>query len=122
MKTYLAAVALLVIAAFPVEAAVTKPYADGGAPQLSPSATLPLGATIYLGTGVLDGGAQNAGVATVISCTNGSGVAATVRFVVLSFNGVPAGSATVSIPHGRTWIAATHNTNWRPWPDAVSTL
>ena len=73
--------------------------------------TFPTLTTIYVGSGVRDsGGADNVGIATVFHCSNVSGVTTTIRFLVLNHVGGIAGSLSVSVAHGRTQTAPTHNT------------
>ena len=92
MKTYFAAVALAATLAQPASAM-----------------TFPTLTTIYVGSGVRDeGGAVNAGIATGFNCSNVSGVAAQVRFLVLGLNGFIAADVTATIPHGATRFASTH--------------
>ena len=93
MKKRLAAVALA--AAFAQPASAT---------------TFPTLTTIYVGAGVFDnGGADDAGEATVIHCANVSGVTVQVRALVLKNSGV-AGSLTVFVSHGQTQTFSTHST------------
>jgi hypothetical protein len=67
---------------------------------------------IYRFPGVLDnGGAFNAGVATVFHCTNFSGENEIVRFVVRNFDGQIMANSAVTIGHLRTRTQSTHNTN-----------
>ena len=81
--------------------------------QPASATTFPTLTTIYIGTGVYDdGGIVQDGSATVFQCTNVSGVSANVRFLVLSSAGVALGSATLTIPHGGTRTAGTHNTSF----------
>jgi hypothetical protein len=73
--------------------------------------TFPTLTTIYIGSAVSDnGGATNAGRATVFHCTNVSGVSATIRFLVLDFDGTVAGSVSSTVSHGATIRAGTHFT------------
>ena len=91
MKTYLAAALAAILA------------------QPATAITFPTLTTIYVGSGVTDtGSATEDGVATSFHCTNVSGVAATVRYLVLHSNGAIAGSLTLSAPHGATVTASTH--------------
>ena len=72
--------------------------------------TFPSLTTIYIGTGVYDGGeGVDTGTATYFSCTNVSGVSASVRFLVLSSSGNALGASTQFVPHGATTTAATHH-------------
>src|SRR3954452_5140090 len=67
---------------------------------------------IYRFPGVLDnGGAFNAGVATVFHCTNFSGENEIARFVVRNFDGQLLANSAVTIGHLRTRTQSTHNTN-----------
>ena len=78
--------------------------------QPATAITFPSLTTIYVGTGVHDDGSgAGAGSATVFQCTNVSGVSANVRFLVLSSAGVALGSSTLTIPHGATRAAGTHD-------------
>jgi hypothetical protein len=71
--------------------------------------TFPSLTTIYVGTGVFDSGhGDNAGTATVFFCSNVSGIAAQVRFVVLDNSANVVGNVTVNVAHGESTIAATH--------------
>ena len=64
---------------------------------------------IYRFPGVVDnGGSMLAGVATVFSCTNFSGVTENVRFVVRNFNGNLASNLVFAVDHLTTRNAATH--------------
>jgi len=90
MKTHLAAVALA-----------------GSLAQPAAAITFPSLTTIYIGTGVVDdGNPDNVGEATTFQCTNVSGVAAQVRFLVLG--GMVPVSRTVNVQHGETYTASTH--------------
>jgi hypothetical protein len=92
MKTTLSAIALAATLAQPASAV-----------------TFPKLTTIYVGAGVLDSGAaENEGTATSFHCVNASGLAASIRFLVLSISGAVAGSITLSAAHGATVTASTH--------------
>jgi len=92
MKTYFAVVALAAAIAQPVSAV-----------------TFPSLTTIYVGSGVRDsGGTEFTGIATVFNCSNVSGVAAQVRFLVLGLDGQIEASQTIDLAHGATRTAATH--------------
>jgi hypothetical protein len=94
MKKYLAAVGI--VAAFA---------------QPALAITFPSLTTIYVGTGVRDdGGAADAGTATSFHCTNVSGATASLRFLVLNFNGTAVGNVTVFVGHGQTTTHSTHLT------------
>jgi len=100
MKTTLTAIALA--------AALAQPAA---------AVTFPTLTTIYVASGVTDSGsAAETGVATVFSCSNVSGLIASVRFLFLRADGSSAGNinyttgAGTAINHGVTRIAATHAT------------
>jgi hypothetical protein len=78
--------------------------------QPASAITFPSLTTIYVGTGVEDdGGGAGAGWATVFQCTNVSGQSADIRFLVLSSAGAALGSATLTVPHGGTRAAGTHD-------------
>ena len=80
--------------------------------QPASAVTFPSLTTIYVGAGVSDDGAIiNNGVATVFNCSNVSGVAASVRFLVLNSSGGSQGSVTTALQHGATHTVATHLTN-----------
>ena len=80
--------------------------------QPAAAVTFPSLTTIYVGTGVSDDGAIiNNGVATVFNCSNVSGVAATVRFLVLNSSGASQGNVSTVLQHGATHTVATHFTN-----------
>jgi hypothetical protein len=79
--------------------------------QPADAITFPSLTTIYVGTGLRDdGGGQFDGIATVIHCSNVSGVTASVRFLMLTSAGSVGFSHTTSLNHGATFIAGTHNT------------
>jgi hypothetical protein len=81
--------------------------------QPASAITFPSLTTIYIGTGVYDGGeGVDTGTATYFSCTNVSGVSASVRFLVLSSTGNALGASTQFVPHGATTTAATHFTGF----------
>jgi hypothetical protein len=62
-----------------------------------------------VGAGVYDdGAAANSGIATVISCSNVSGLSAQVRVLVLNDFGGVAGSLTTTVAHGASATFATH--------------
>jgi hypothetical protein len=93
MKRYLTAVALISALAHPASA------------NTFPSLT-----TIYVGSGVRDGGqVANTGVATSVHCVNVSGQAATIRILVLHHEGSVAGSLLFGIAHGSTAAFSTHS-------------
>ena len=74
------------------------------------STTFPTLTTIYVASGVIDNGVSaNSGVATVVHCTNASGLSASLRFLVLLDSGGVAGAHTTSVAHGGTFTASTHN-------------
>src|SRR5688572_9542188 len=67
--------------------------------------------SIYIGSGVTDfGTGPNLGVATSFHCTNHSGRFASVRFLLLSFDGAVRGARTVGFGNGGTLTASTHAT------------
>ena len=88
--------AVLVVASGAAVAANNgKPWAEGHAPAGSRAAfssgpqAFPKSTTIYIVPNVRDnGGATNVGIATIIGCTNVSGVSATVRFLALDLTGL----------------------------------
>ena len=91
---------LLVAAALTLAATLAQP---------ATAVTFPTLTTIYVGSGVYDSGdSTNAGVATVVSCSNVSGQSANVRFLVLSAAGSAAGNQTLNLQHGRSAVVATH--------------
>jgi hypothetical protein len=66
---------------------------------------------IYRFPGVRDdGGAFNAGVATVFHCTNFSGVTENIRFVTRQSTGALVHNTLVTADHLQTWTTATHGT------------
>jgi len=94
MKQYLAAVAFI--------AALAQPAAAVTFPSLT---------TIYVGSGVYDdAGATNVGEATIIHCSNVSGVSAQVRVLILNGGGTVSGSQTQTLAHGQTATFSTHET------------
>jgi hypothetical protein len=74
--------------------------------------TFPSLTTIYVIPGVKDSGdGANNGVATTIQCSNVSGVATTIRFLVLSSGGAVLESVTNNnFGHGTTFTRSTHST------------
>ena len=94
MKTMLSAVALA--------AAAVQPAA---------AITFPTFTTIYVAPGVFDDGSSaNTGTATVVSCSNVSGVATTIRVLILDGAGSVAGDETFVLAHGESDRIATHAT------------
>jgi hypothetical protein len=68
--------------------------------------------TIYVGSGVFDSGdATGSGVATVIHCSNVSGVSTNVRVLVLNMIGDVEGALTQTLLHGETRTFSTHATS-----------
>lgn len=66
---------------------------------------------IYGITGLLDnGGTANTGVAAAINCSNPTGFAANVQFVVYQWDATLVANKTYLIPKDRTWTVATHAT------------
>lgn len=64
---------------------------------------------IYVISGVQDsGGAENAGVATTIHCTNWTVASQQIRFTVKNFNGATVATQTVGIGGGVTVTKSTH--------------
>jgi hypothetical protein len=57
-----------------------------------------------------NGGADNTGTATVIHCTNFSGVTERIRFVLRNFNSTLVGNVTNDVGHLSTLTKATHGT------------
>ena len=84
--------------AFALAAALAQPAAAITFPSLT---------TIYVGSGVTSGTPS----ATSFHCTNVSGVAATIRYLVLDTDGSVAGSITRNAAHGATITASTRETN-----------
>ena len=79
--------------------------------QSASATTFPSLTTIYVGGGVRDnGGAFEAGSATVFHCVNVSGVSTSVRFLLLSNIGNVLASATRTVVHGQTTTVSTHST------------
>ena len=89
MKTYLAAVAFV--------AALAQPAAAVTFPSLT---------TIYVGSGATSFANDTA---TVVHCSNVSGVSANVRFQFLTAAGGVAGVHTATLAHGQTYTLATKN-------------
>ena len=81
-----------------------------GLAQPAAAITFPSLTTIYIGSGVRDnGGTTNVGAATVFHCSNVSGVAAQVRFLILNWIGTTVLlNHTSTLPHGRTFTLSTH--------------
>jgi hypothetical protein len=70
---------------------------------------------IYRFAGVADdGGTSNAGVATVISCTNFSGVTEMVRIVVRTDSGTLKINSALPVSHLSTTISTTHTNRLYP--------
>ena len=90
MKTYLAAVALA-----------------AGLAQPASATTFPTLTTIYVGAGV----SSHNNSATSFHCSNVSGVAVSLRFLLLDAAGAIAGFHTANIVHGRTYSVTTRETN-----------
>jgi hypothetical protein len=113
MQKYSLASALAVsaLAAAAVAAAGMQTFTRAATP--SPATTFPSLTTIYVGAGVLDdGSANNSGIATAFTCTNVSGNAAQVRYLVLNQNGSVEASLTTNHVHGTTNTLATHTAEW----------
>lgn len=73
--------------------------------------TFPQLTTIYVGSGVrASSSGAFVGVATTFQCSNVSGVAANVRFLILSQTGSALDSVTLTVAHGGTLTVSTHNT------------
>jgi len=96
MKTCLAAVVL--------GAAIAQPAAAITFPELT---------TIYVGAGVSDDGDGSlSGEATAVLCSNVSGVATSIRLLLLSSTGAVVKSHIFpSVAHGETITATTHETS-----------
>jgi len=95
MKTYLAALAVVAALAQPASAITFSKLT-----------------TIYIGAGAIDnGGASFQGTATVIICSNVSGVSANVRAVALNHLGAVKGQFTTQVQHGATAAFLTHTVN-----------
>jgi hypothetical protein len=78
----------------------------------SSAVTFPSLTTTYVGAGVADSGNNpGVGIATAFHCINVSGVATSVRFVVLSATGAVVASITRAAAHGATVSVATHTTS-----------
>jgi hypothetical protein len=78
----------------------------GPVPLAFPSLTV-----IYHASGVRDsGGADNAGVATTIHCTNFSAATRQIRYVIRNFNGVIVANAVFNIGASTTQTKSTHGT------------
>ena len=95
MKAYLTAFALAAVFAQPA-AAVTFPTLT----------------TIYVAAGVYDdGGDENLGFASTVSCSNVSGVTTSIRVLVLNNVGAVEASVTnFSVQHGTSIRFSTHDT------------
>ena len=80
------------------------------AAQPAAATTFPALTTIYVGSGVRDSAnGPYAGIATVVHCSNVSGLTATLRMQFLHKNGSSAGLNTFnSVAHGSTVTLATH--------------
>ena len=94
MRTYLTAVALAAALAQPASAITFSALT-----------------TIHVGTGVQDSGTgPNTAIATVFQCSNVSGRAAVLRFLVLEKDSTFIGSDTVNVPHGGSTRVGTRPT------------
>ena len=74
--------------------------------------TFPSLTTIYVGSGAFDdGGSTDLGTATVITCSNVSGLTANVRILILNSGGAIEGQQVFpGVLNGTSLIAATHAT------------
>jgi hypothetical protein len=81
--------------------------------QPAAAITFPSLTTIYVGAGVTDdGGGENVGIATVLICTNVSGMTTGIRFLLLSSSGASLGASNFpSVAHGGTVTLGTHATS-----------
>jgi hypothetical protein len=103
------AAAMAIVSGLPA-VAENRPYAEGKAPQADARA-FPALTPIYRITGIRDnGGAPQAGIATVFHCSNPTGVTQQVRFVVRGFTNSLVANATFSILLGGTFSVGTHDT------------
>ena len=83
----------------------------------SPSTTFPSLRTIYIASGVYDdAGADNAGIATSVHCSNVSGQSAQVRVLALDNFGNVLGANTQTALHGGTLTFSTHATSFVEFP------
>jgi hypothetical protein len=73
----------------------------------SPSTTFPSLTTIYVASGVYDGGA---GAGTSVHCSNVSGQSTQVRVVILNDLGAVRAAVTIALPHGATETLSTQET------------
>jgi hypothetical protein len=80
--------------------------------QPASAVTFPSLTTIYVAAGVFDdGGDENLGFASTVSCSNVSGVTTAIRVLVLNNAGAVEASATnFSVPHGISIRFSTHDT------------
>ena len=76
--------------------------------QPASATTFPTLTTIYVGAGIEDSGATSANTATVIFCSNVSGVTASIRFLILD-DGNVRGDLTVSRDHAQDVTIATQS-------------
>ena len=70
--------------------------------------TFPSLTTIYVGAGAFSVGNDLSGTATVVVCSNVSGVAASIRVLMLDENGAIEGQATVPTVHGGSAVFLSH--------------
>ena len=105
MKTYVPAAALVALLAQPAQAI-----------------TFPSLTTIYVAAGVHDDGAGGSlGTATSVTCSNVSGVATSIRILVLSVGGTILASRTFhNLSHGTSVRYATHPTFLGPEVDLAT--
>ena len=89
-------------AAFALAAALAQPAS---------AITFPTLTTIYVGSGVQDTTGSLATTATAVSCSNVSGVTASVRVLFLQASGAVAAQTTVTLVHGATVNFTTGEVN-----------
>jgi hypothetical protein len=115
MKRSLIAYAAVSALAIVAVAAGTQTLTRAATP--SPSTTFASLTTIYVVSGVIDGGGPSgSGTASTIHCSNVSGQSAQVRVLALNTVGGVEGSSTQTVPHGGTQAFSTHATNIIDFP------
>jgi len=99
------------LAALMIVPATAQERIEGAAPAAGPGATTDPQVQVYRFSGIRDdGGAANAGIATLFHCTNFSGVIENFRVQVRSFSGTVLADVTNPIGHNVTITTSTHGT------------
>src|SRR6185436_11756372 len=97
------------LAALMIGQASAQERGEGAALTAGTSLTTDPQMQIYRFTGLRDnGGAVNAGTATVLHCTNFSGSTETLRLQIRQFTGTVVKDNTFNVTHNYTFTIATH--------------